>query len=135
MRTPCGQQRRGELQRVGGHDVVVGEAMELAKSHDCHAVSLIGEGRSADAVLENAREQECDLIVLGDAGKNFANYLIRGNVYIRGEWESLGNNTSIIEMDESDTEKLNSYFNSYGIEADPQSFKKIVAASKKPFYK
>ena len=52
-------------------------------------------------VVGDVIARDGDLIVLGDAGKNFANYLIRGNVYIRGEWESLGNNTSIIEMDET----------------------------------
>lgn len=75
-----------------------------------------------------------DLIVLGNAGKNFANYLIRGSIYIAGEWESLGHNTCLEPMQEDDLAKLRSYFVQFGIEADPASFKKIVAASEKPFY-
>jgi glutamate synthase domain-containing protein 3 len=76
-----------------------------------------------------------DLIVAGSAGRNFANYLIRGNVYIGGEWASLGHNTRIEALSEEDVRKLQAYFDTYDIEADPKSFKKIVAASEKPFYK
>ena len=75
-----------------------------------------------------------DLIVLGNAGKNFANYLIRGSVFIRGECESLGHNTRLEPLSQEDLERLSAYFTTYHIEADPASFKKIVAASEKPFY-
>lgn len=75
-----------------------------------------------------------DLIVVGNAGKNFANYLIRGNVYIGGDWESLGHNTRLEKLTNEDVVKLQACFDAYQIEADPLSFKKIVAASEKPFY-
>lgn len=76
-----------------------------------------------------------DLIIVGDAGKNLGNYLIRGNIYIGGKWESLGHNTLLEEMTEADRAKLRGYFDEYGIEADPTTFKKIVRLSEKPFYK
>jgi len=75
-----------------------------------------------------------DLIVLGNAGKNFANYLIRGSVFIRGQWVSLGNNTRQEPLTPEDLQRLQEYFTTYQIEADPAEFKKIVAASEKPFY-
>jgi glutamate synthase domain-containing protein 3 len=76
-----------------------------------------------------------DLIVAGDAGENFANYLIRGNVYIAGQWKSLGHNTRVEQLTEEDIDKLRTLFEEYGVESDPEAFKKIVAASEKPFYK
>lgn len=75
-----------------------------------------------------------DLIVVGNAGKNFANYLIRGNVYIGGQWESIGHNTRIEPLTDADKAKLRAYFETYQIDANPAIFKKIVAASEKPFY-
>lgn len=75
-----------------------------------------------------------DIIVVGDAGKNFANYLIRGTIYIGGTWESLGHNTSLEEINQSDITKLKTYFEIYQIDANPNEFRKIVAASEKPFY-
>ncbi len=78
---------------------------------------------------------EGDLIVVGNAGRNFANYLIRGSVYIGGEWESLGHNTEVVALVDVDRSKLQALFDKYEIAADPAGFKKIVAASTKPFYK
>ena len=116
----------------GGTVVVHGNAGDFTATMNKGAAIII-EGDVGDEV--GTYMLDGDLIVLGNAGKNFANYLIRGDVYIRGEWESLGHNTRIVELTERDIKKLASYFNTYGIEADPQIFKKIVAASKKPFYK
>jgi glutamate synthase domain-containing protein 3 len=75
-----------------------------------------------------------DLVVVGNAGKNFANYLIRGNAYIGGQWQSVGQNTKIEPLTDEDKAKLRAYFETYQIQADPSAFKKIVAASEKPFY-
>ena len=75
-----------------------------------------------------------DLIVVGDAGENFANCLIRGNVYIGGNWKSLGSNTKVEPLSAEDKAKLKAYIETYQNDADPATFKKIVAASEKPFY-
>jgi glutamate synthase domain-containing protein 3 len=72
---------------------------------------------------------------VGNAGKSLGNYLIRGNIYVGGEWESLGHNTLLEEMSLADLDKLRGYFDEYGIEAEPTRFKKIVRRSEKPFYK
>ncbi|MBM4466810.1 MAG: tributyrin esterase [Chloroflexi bacterium] len=76
-----------------------------------------------------------DLVIVGNAGQNLGNYLIRGHIYIGGKWESLGHNTLLAEMTQADLAKLRGYFDEYGIEADPTTFKKIVRLSEKPFYK
>ena len=75
-----------------------------------------------------------NLVVIGDAGENFANYLIRGTIYIGGQWQSLGHNTKIEPLTDEDHARLKAYFETYQIEADPARFRKIVAASEKPFY-
>jgi glutamate synthase domain-containing protein 3 len=76
-----------------------------------------------------------DLVIVGNAGQKLGNYLIRGSIYIGGEWESLGHNTLVEEMTQADLAKLRGYFDEYGIGADPTIFKKIVRLSEKPFYK
>ena len=76
-----------------------------------------------------------DLVVVGNAGKNLGNYLIRGNIYIGGKWESLGHNTLLAEVTQDDLVRLSSYMDQHSIEADPTTFKKIVRLSEKPFYK
>jgi glutamate synthase domain-containing protein 3 len=76
-----------------------------------------------------------NLIVVGNGGENFANYLIRGSVFIGGKWKSMGHNTRLEPLTEEDISLLNNLFATHHIPADPTSFKKIVAASEKPFYK
>ncbi len=76
-----------------------------------------------------------DLVVVGNAGKNLGNYLIRGNIYIGGKWESLGHNTLLAEVTQGDLVRLSSYMDQHSIEADLTTFKKIVRLSEKPFYK
>jgi glutamate synthase domain-containing protein 3 len=76
-----------------------------------------------------------ELVVVGNAGENFANYLIRGLVFIGGEYRSLGENTRLVPITAEDVTRLRGYFEKFGIDADPVKFKKIVAASEKPFYK
>jgi glutamate synthase domain-containing protein 3 len=75
-----------------------------------------------------------DLIILGNAGENLANCLIRGSVFIGGTWKSLGHNTRLEPLTQDDVARLQTYFNTYEIDADPAAFQKIVAASAKPFY-
>jgi glutamate synthase domain-containing protein 3 len=75
-----------------------------------------------------------DLIVVGNAGESFGNYLIHGDVYIGGEWKSLGHNTKVAKLGKRDVKKLKKYFDAFGLDADPEGFKKLVAASEKPFY-
>jgi methylamine---glutamate N-methyltransferase subunit B len=115
----------------GGTVVVHGNAGDFTATMNKGATILVN-GDVGDEVATYMLKG--DLIVVGNAGKNFANYLIRGNVYIGGQWESIGHNTRIEAMGDEDRAKLHKYFETYQITADPGIFRKIVAASEKPFY-
>ena len=115
----------------GGTLVVHGNAGNFTATMNKGA-TIIVSGNVGDEV--GTYMLKGDLVVVGNAGKNFANYLIRGSVYIGGQWESLGNNTQIVPLTDEDKTKLSRYFETYEIKADPTGFKKVVAASEKPFY-
>ena len=76
-----------------------------------------------------------DLVILGNAGCSLANYLIRGNVFIAGEWESLGHNTQVQEPTPEDVGRISDCLANCGLEADLSAFKKIIPLTDKPFYK
>lgn len=116
----------------GGTIVVRGDAGDFTATMNRGATIIIGGnvGTDVGTYMLNG-----DLIVLGDAGKEFANYLIRGTVLIRGKWQSLGNNTRVVPLTDEDIDRLRVLFQTYNMEANPAEFKKVVAASEKPFYK
>ena len=116
----------------GGTVVVNGDAGDFTAVMNKGATIIVG-GDVGDEVATYMLAG--DLIIVRNAGKNLGNYLIRGNIYVGGEWESLGHNTLLEEMTQADLSKLRGYFVEYGIEADPTTFKKIVRLSEKPFYK
>jgi glutamate synthase domain-containing protein 3 len=115
----------------GGTVVVYGDAGDFTATMNKGATILVA-GDVGDEV--GTYMLKGDLIVVGNAGENFSNYLIRGNVYIGGKWESLGNNTRVESLTNGDLAKLSAFFDKHGIEANLTNFKKIVAASEKPFY-
>jgi len=116
----------------GGTIVVKGNAGDFTAVMNKGATIII-EGNVGDEVATYMLDG--DLVIVGDAGKDLGNYLIRGNIYIGGKWESLGHNTLLDELDQADLTKLRGYFDEYGIEVAPTTFKKIVRLSEKPFYK
>ena len=116
----------------GGTIVIRGNAGDFTGTMNKGAVILVGGDVGAEAGTYMLKG---DLIVVGNAGENFANYLIRGNIYIGGDWKSIGHNTKIEPLTDEDKAKLRAYFETYQIQADPAVFRKIVAASEKPFYK
>ncbi len=116
----------------GGRVVVKGNAGDFTAVMNKGAVIIIGGDVGDEAATYMLAG---DLVIVGDAGRNLGNYLIRGAIYVGGEWESLGHNTLIEEMTEDDLAKLRGYFDEYDIAADPAAFRKIVRLSEKPFYK
>lgn len=116
----------------GGTIVVRGDAGDFTAVMNKGAVIIIERNVGAEVATYMLAG---NVIILGDAGHNLGNYLIRGNIYIRGNWDSLGNNTLEADMTRADEEDLQSYFDRYQIDADPNTFKKIVRQSEKPFYK
>jgi len=115
----------------GGTVVVRGDAGDFSATMNKGATIIVGGNVGADA---GTYMLDGDLIVIGDAGENFANYLIRGNVFIGGEWQTLGHNTRIESLTDEDIAKLRENFKTYDIKANPSGFKKIMAASERPFY-
>lgn len=115
----------------GGTVIVRGDAGDFTATMNKGATIIVcgNVGNEAGTYMLKG-----DLIVVGDAGENFANYLIRGSVYIGGQWQSIGHNTQIEPLTEEDKAKLRAYFETYHIDADPVKFRKVVAASEKPFY-
>jgi glutamate synthase domain-containing protein 3 len=131
--------------------IIIGGNTDYGAGQYCYGGTLVVRGNSGDftatmnkgatiIVCGNVGNEagtymlKGELIVIGDAGDHFANYLIRGSIYIGGKWKSIGNNTKIEPLTEEDKARLRSYFETYQIEADPAKFRKIVAASEKPFY-
>jgi glutamate synthase domain-containing protein 3 len=115
----------------GGTVVVRGDAGDFTATMNKGATIIVG-GNVGNEVGTYMLKGE--LIVVGNAGENFANYLIRGNVFIGGKWKSIGHNTKIEPLNEADKARLQAHFETYGISADPATFRKVVAASEKPFY-
>jgi glutamate synthase domain-containing protein 3 len=115
----------------GGALVVKGNAGDFTATMNKGATIIIGGDVGSEVGTYMLKG---DLIILGNAGNNFANYLIRGTIYIAGDWESLGHNTRVDALVDEDIAKLRAYFDVYDIQANPVIFKKIVAASTKPFY-
>ena len=115
----------------GGTVVVRGDAGDFTATMNKGATIIVtgNIGRDAGTYMLKG-----DLIVVGNAGDHFGNYLIRGNVYIAGEWTKLGHNTRVESLIDEDITKLRALFGKYEINAVPTTFKKIVAASEKPFY-
>ena len=115
----------------GGTIVIRGSAGDFTATMNKGATIIVA-GNVGDEV--GTYMLKGDLVVVGNAGKNFANYLIRGNVYLGGDCESYGHNTKLEPLTEHDLATLRGYFETYQIKSDPTTFKKIVAASEKPFY-
>lgn len=86
-------------------------------------------------VGENAGYLQSDgeMIITGSAGRGLGEFVIGGTIYIGGDYESLGRNTKIVEIELSDINLLDTYFNHYGITSKATTFKKIIPASKEPF--
>lgn len=55
------------------------DAVHQAEAHGCRAVNVIVEGPAEEAILETAREQECDFIVVGAYGHSRIRELLLGS--------------------------------------------------------
>ncbi len=55
------------------------DAKELVKAHDCQALCLVHRGKAAEAILQSARDEKCDLIVVGAYGHSRIREFILGS--------------------------------------------------------
>jgi len=74
------------------------------------------------------------VVVVGNAGENLGNYLIRGNIYVGGEWASLGHNCAVVDAESGDIRMVENWLQEFGLNADAKAFRKITPLSDKPFY-
>ncbi len=74
-----------------------------------------------------------EMIITGSAGHRLGEYLLDGTIYLGGQYESLGHNAKVVEMELTDINLLDTYFNHYGITSKATTFRKIVPESKDPF--
>jgi glutamate synthase domain-containing protein 2 len=84
-------------------------------------------GSNSGAFMSNG-----DLIIGGNAGIDTGRYMNGGTIYVGGKIASLGQNTQIRELNDSDRKKLKKYFDHYGITKDFDKFKKILPLNRKP---
>jgi len=116
----------------GGTVVIKGSAGDFTATMNKGATIIVGGDVGCEA---GTYMLAGELIIVGNAGANLGNYLIRGSIYVGGEWASLGHNTRLEPLSEEDVQRLKSYFAEYGIQADPRRFRKLIPLSTKPFYK
>ena len=55
------------------------DAVELVRPHGIQALDLVVKGKPATAILENARDERCDLIVVGAYGHSRIREMIVGS--------------------------------------------------------
>jgi len=116
----------------GGTVVVKGSAGDFTATMNKGATVIIGQDVGDEV---GTYMLAGDLVIVGNAGYNLGNYLIRGNIYVGGQWASLGHNIKEEALTEADVDKLQGYLAKYAIEADPRAFRKLAPLSEKPFYK
>ena len=116
----------------GGAVIVKGSAGDFTATMNKGATVIIGQDVGDEV---GTYMLAGDLVIVGNAGHNLGNYLIRGNIYVGGQWASLGHNIKEEALTEADVDKLQGYLAKYAIEADPRAFRKLAPLSEKPFYK
>ncbi len=55
------------------------DGLKQAEAHSCRAVNMVVEGKTEDAILKTAHEQDCDLIVVGAYGHSRIREMILGS--------------------------------------------------------
>lgn len=74
-----------------------------------------------------------EIIVTGNAGEDTGDWMIGGTIYVGGDFQT-GTNAEVKTLESSDKKKLQNIFQTYGIDAPVDSFKKIEHQEIRPFY-
>lgn len=74
-----------------------------------------------------------EIIVTGDAGEDTGDWMIGGTIYVGGNFQT-GTNAEVKPLENSDKQKLSQIFQTYGIDAPIEDFKKIEYQEIRPFY-
>ncbi len=67
------------------------------------------------------------IIICGNVKKRLGHLMSGGAIFLGGKAESLGDNVKVLSLNDVDKKRLKIYFEHYGIERDPDTFKKIMA--------
>jgi methylamine---glutamate N-methyltransferase subunit B len=118
------------LYPYGGTLVVRGDAGDFTATMNKGATILICGNVGDECATYHLAG---DFVVVGNAGLNFGNFLIRGTLYLGGEFASQGHNTRVEELTIEDAQKLRRLFEQFDVNANVNRFRKLVAQSQKPF--
>ena len=99
------------------------------------AGNALGIGnRSGTIIVQNDAGNDtgllqCDgnIIVCGNVKKRLGHLMTGGAIFLGGTAESLGENVKVLSLNDVDKKRLKIYFEHYGIDRDPGTFKKIMA--------
>lgn len=74
------------------------------------------------------------IIVLNDIGKGAGESIIGGKIYFGGDYQSLGKNAKVDELNDDEIQELVEIFSIYDIKRSPEEFRKLIPIKNRPFY-
>jgi glutamate synthase domain-containing protein 3 len=96
--------------------------------------TIIINGKAGDNI--GAYMNSGTIIVTGNVGKNIGNWITGGEIYLGSEAEGIGENVEQVKLKKSDIDKLQKYFEHYGILFDDIGiYAKLVPKDADPFSK
>jgi glutamate synthase domain-containing protein 3 len=127
-----GRVRHGVGVYMTGGIIVVKGSVEGEAGLFNNGGTVIINGKAGDNI--GAYMNSGTIIVTGNVGKNIGNWMIGGEVFLGAEAESIGENVEQAKLTKSDKNKLQKYFEHYGILFDDLDvFIKLVSKDTDPF--
>jgi glutamate synthase domain-containing protein 3 len=127
-----GRARHGVGVYMTGGIIVVKGSVEGEIGHFNRGGTIIVNGKTGD--VAGAYMVSGTVIVTGDTGKNAGHWMVGGEIYLGSEPESIGENVEKVPLEDKDVEKLQKYFDHYGIIYDNlKDYIKLVAIKRNPF--
>lgn len=127
-----GRVRHGVGVYMSGGIIVIKGGVEGDLGQFNRGGTIIVNGNSGDGVGANMHSGT--IIITGTTGKNVGNWMVGGEIYLGHRPEGTGNNAELLEIDKKDIEKLQKYFEHYGIMYDNfDGYVKLVPKERDPF--
>ncbi|UCH88391.1 MAG: tributyrin esterase [Thermoplasmata archaeon] len=127
-----GRVRHGVGVYMAGGIIVIKGGVEGEVGQYNSGGTVIVNGKTGDGV--GSYMNSGTIIITGKAGKNVGNWLLGGEIFIGSEPESIGENAKQTVLDDEDIEKLQKYFEHYGIIYDNlDAYVKIIPIDDNPF--
>jgi len=128
---------------TGGGLIINGNARKGAGANLGHGIIVIkgnvgnalGIGNRSGTILvkkdagndAGLLQSDGNIIVCGNVKKRLGHRMCGGAIFLGGKAESLGDNVKVLSLNDVDKKRLKIYFEHYGIDSDPNNFKKIMA--------